>query len=275
MPTDPSSSRTRPLVTRRRFLKWSGAAGVAAVGGAYWSIGPTVRRTRAAAPADTPLKHVVVSMQENRSFDHYFGYAPWIGALSGRPPATASPTAPAAPSRRTASPSLATPDIPHDWDSVHDQWDGGAMDGFMTNAGIWALGYYTAPELPFYYSLHEDSTLCGQLLLLAARADLAEPVLPHGRDVGRDHDERPVGLRDLRLPDDPRPARRGRGHLEDLQPRLGQRALRQHRQRRRVLEALRPRQPDARQQGRVPQRRSQGSPAAGLVPDPELCPGLG
>ena len=103
MPTDPSSSRTRPLVTRRRFLKWSGAAGVAAASGAYWSIGPTVRRTRAAAPADTPLKHVVVSMQENRSFDHYFGYAPWIGAYG--PPAGYTPARRLgrAPSRRTTS----------------------------------------------------------------------------------------------------------------------------------------------------------------------------
>src|SRR4029079_16349498 len=75
MPTDPSISRTRPLVRRRRFLKWSGAAGIAAAGGAYWSIGPSGRRTRASTPADTPLKHVVISMQENRSFDHYFGYA--------------------------------------------------------------------------------------------------------------------------------------------------------------------------------------------------------
>ena len=134
MPTDPSSSRTRPLVTRRRFLKWSGAAGVAAAGGAYWSIGPTVRRTRAAAPADTPLKHVVISMQENRSFDHYFGYAPWIGAY-GPPAGYTQPDG----SGGTVAPyhfeSLETPDIPHDWDSVHDQWDGGAMDGFYTNAG--------------------------------------------------------------------------------------------------------------------------------------------
>ena len=64
----------------------------------------------------------------------------------------------------------------------------------------------------------------GQLLLLAVGADLAEPLLPHGRDVGRDHDQRPVGLRHLRLPDDPRPARRGRRDLEGLQRRLGQRA---------------------------------------------------
>ena len=49
-----------------------------------------------------------------------------------------------------------------------------------------------------------------ELLLLGARADLAEPLLPDVRHVGRDHDERPVGLRHLRLErlaDHPRPAR--------------------------------------------------------------------
>ena len=46
-------------ISRRRFLGWSGAAGAAALGGAFWSIGPTVRRTRAAAPADTPLRRLV------------------------------------------------------------------------------------------------------------------------------------------------------------------------------------------------------------------------
>ena len=64
--------------------------------------------------------------------------------------------------------SLETPDVPHSWGAIHEQWNGGAMDGFYTNAGIWALGYYTAAELPFYYSLHETSTLavnffCSQL----------------------------------------------------------------------------------------------------------------
>jgi phospholipase C len=44
---------------------------------------------------------------------------------------------------------------------VHKEWDRGAMDGFYTTDGIWAMGYYTAAELPFYYSLFNDSTLCG------------------------------------------------------------------------------------------------------------------
>ena len=33
----------------------------------------------------------------------------------------------------------------------------------MTHSGIWAMGYYTEQELPFYYGLFEDSTLCGNI----------------------------------------------------------------------------------------------------------------
>jgi phospholipase C len=55
---------------------------------------------------------------------------------------------------------LSTPDVPHSWDAIHEQWNNGAMDGFYTNAGIWALGYYTSEELPFYYSLFDEFTLC-------------------------------------------------------------------------------------------------------------------
>jgi phospholipase C len=159
----PQASR----LSRRRFLEWSGAAGAAAIGGAYWSIGPTVRRVRAAAPADTPLEHVVISMQENRSFDHYFGFAPWIGPY-GPPAGYTQPDGMGGTIAPYRFESLETPDVPHSWGAIHEQWNGGAMDGFYTNAGIWALGYYTAAELPFYYGLHDDSTLavnffCSQL----------------------------------------------------------------------------------------------------------------
>jgi hypothetical protein len=34
------------------------------------------------------------------------------------------------------------------------------MDGFFTNAGIWAMGYYTEDELPLYCSLFDEFTLC-------------------------------------------------------------------------------------------------------------------
>lgn len=151
--------RTAPL-TRRTFLKGSVAAGAAIAGGGLWTTAIQPRRARA---AESPIEHIVVAMQENRSFDHYVGYARAVqDAGFGPPPGFSQPNPggtpdPVEPYRFF---DLATSDIPHDWDSVHGQWDGGAMDGFMTHSGIWSMGYYTATELPFYYSLFADSTLC-------------------------------------------------------------------------------------------------------------------
>jgi phospholipase C len=146
---------TRRGLSRRRFLQGSTAAGVAVALGGF----PAVIRGANRRAADTPLRHVVVSMQENRSFDQYFGYAPWIGSY-GPPAGYTQPDGLGGGVAPYHFESLSTPDVPHGWNAVHEQWNGGAMDGFYTNAGIWALGYYTAADLPFYYSLHDSSTLC-------------------------------------------------------------------------------------------------------------------
>ena len=252
---EPNPSSSRPL-SRRTFLK-AGRHRRRGRRGRPVDDRDPARRARA---AETPIEHIVISCQENRSFDHYFGYAPQVQAAGfGPPPGYSQPDgARAVRSRRTASPSSRRPTSPHDWGSVHGQWDGGAMDGFMTHSGESRDGLLHRRGAAVLLQPVRDSTLCANFFCSLLGPDLAEPLLPDGRHVGRDHDERPVGLRDLRLPDDPRPARRRRRDLEDLQHRLGQRALRQHRQRRRVLEELRPRPADARQQGRLPQRLPQG-----------------
>jgi phospholipase C len=152
--------------TRRTLLKRAGAGGVAVAGATLWATAPAAASARRGRP-DTPLKHLIVSCQENRSFDHYFGYAPQVQARQlGPPPGYTQPDAGGgrhAPSEFTA---LSTPDPPHWWQAVHDQYDGGKMDGFFrvsqqfVGDGNAAIGYYTASELPFYYSLFHDSALC-------------------------------------------------------------------------------------------------------------------
>jgi phospholipase C len=112
-----------------------------------------------------PIDHIVVLMQENRSFDHYFGKLRPRGERAAEgPPEDASnpdPTggAPIAPFHKKATCDVA--DVSHSWNASHAQYDGGAMDGFTsTNAvdadpsGSRAMGYYTARELPFYFDLY-------------------------------------------------------------------------------------------------------------------------
>src|ERR1700680_980299 len=62
-------------MTRRRMLKYS--ASMAATAFAATLMPPNVRRALAQEPVRRAslkdIKHVVLLMQENRSFDHYFG----------------------------------------------------------------------------------------------------------------------------------------------------------------------------------------------------------
>jgi phospholipase C len=152
---------------RRSLLKRGGVAGVSLLGGTLWATAPGARRARAGRSAQFPIKNIVISCQENRSFDHYYGYAPQVQAVNaGPPPGYSLPDRAGgthAPFEFTA---LETPDPPHGWGAVHAQWNGGAMDGFWQSSadsignGDAAIGYYTARELPFYYSLFGSSTLC-------------------------------------------------------------------------------------------------------------------
>src|SRR5215475_15295477 len=77
--TGPGSPRcTTDLLSRRRFLKAAAVAGVAV----------TFPGVRVARAADTPLRHLVLLMRENRSFDHYFGHFPGADGLPSAAPVT-------------------------------------------------------------------------------------------------------------------------------------------------------------------------------------------
>ena len=111
-----------------------------------------------------PIRKIVISCQENRSFDSYFGFAPEVQRRGFGPPPGSSPTrrvrrpAPGVPrtALRSADPGRSS------WAASHVQCDGGRIDGFFKSSGNAALGFYTADELPFYYSLFDasDAALC-------------------------------------------------------------------------------------------------------------------
>ena len=129
-----------------------------------------------ALPADTlpagaphgdaiPIDHIVVLMQENRSFDHYFGRLRPKGenAAEGPPPGASNPDAtsgaPIEPFHQRFTCDVR--DVAHSWNASHEQYDGGALDGFTTTnaapedpSGGRAMGYYTAREIPFYFDLY-------------------------------------------------------------------------------------------------------------------------
>jgi len=140
-------------IGRRTFLKGAGALGVAGLAGPLLSRVPTL------ASGGIPINHIVVDMQENRSFDHYFGFAPFAGSF-GVPPGYSQPDGQGGTVIPHHFTSLSTPDIGHSWSAMHSEYHGGKMDGFYTTDGINCMGYYTQADLPFYYSLFDEFTLC-------------------------------------------------------------------------------------------------------------------
>ncbi len=112
--------------------------------------------------AAIPITHVVVVMQENRSFDHYYGQL----SKQGQPDAEGPPSAftnpdtsgdPVSPYHLTDS--CLPEDPPHQWTDMHAGWDMGRMDGFVKSAasivtdGHFVMGYYDQSDMPFYYWL--------------------------------------------------------------------------------------------------------------------------
>jgi len=126
----------------------------------------------------TDIEHVVILIQENRSFDHYFGsyrgvrgFADQSTAFHQPDPAntTNAPTGVLLPFHLdTATTNAAcTHDITHDWVSQHQSWNNGAMDGFVSsrlagnpNDAVLTMGYYTRADIPYYYALADGFTIC-------------------------------------------------------------------------------------------------------------------
>jgi phospholipase C len=106
------------------------------------------------------IKHVIIACQENRTFDAYFGYYPKAGQF-GVPANFAVPNGNGGTVKPFHFTSLITSNIKHDWQSIHREWNKGAMDGFYTADGMNALGYYTGSDIPYYYALAAAFTLCG------------------------------------------------------------------------------------------------------------------
>ncbi|MBO0828385.1 MAG: phospholipase [Streptosporangiales bacterium] len=171
-------------VTRRRFL----GAAAAGLGVAAFELFPGSMRKALAAttPAELAtlrqIEHVLVLIQENRSFDHYFGTLSGVRGFddpnaqtlsTGRSvlyqPDAANPDGYTLPYHldTTTTSAAAIHDVDHGWPTMHKAWNDGRMDGWMTaqrasdpTFGPGAIGYYTRADLPFHYALADAFTIC-------------------------------------------------------------------------------------------------------------------
>lgn len=107
------------------------------------------------------IKHVIWIIQENHSFDNYFGKFP---GADGLPPSVCLPVMPG--SSKCVRPFHMPPDqpivdLPHNWAGAHAAYDHGTMDGFVWAEGsIYTLGYFDRRDIPNYWQYARQFTLC-------------------------------------------------------------------------------------------------------------------
>ncbi len=118
------------------------------------------------------IKHVVILMQENRSFDEYFGTFPGAtgfydtsaAAIFNQPNYAGYPGGlrPFRMSSFTAS-GIQRPGHAHDWNSMHTFWANGNMNGWAsaTFGPVSAhMAFYVADDIPYHWALASNFALC-------------------------------------------------------------------------------------------------------------------
>lgn len=136
----------------------------------------------------TPMfDHVVVVMQENRSFDHMLGWAPRAdGRQAGLTyvdnAGVAHATYPLAPDYQGCL--HADPD--HSYEGGRIQYDNGRCDGFLRGKNdIYAIGYYRRPDLDFFGQAVRDWTIADRYFCSVLGPTFPNRIYQHAAQTDR------------------------------------------------------------------------------------------
>lgn len=119
----------------------------------------------------TDVQHVVILMQENRSFDHYFGLLRGVRGFGDRftlPRYNGESMLVQRNATRTVLPYYLDSTqgnglvvgTPHSWGDAHDAWDAGRMANWPIAKNDVSMGYLKASDLPYHTALANAFTLC-------------------------------------------------------------------------------------------------------------------
>src|ERR1044071_8865226 len=177
--------RTTAMTSRRDFLRH---AMTAAAAGTTLAFPKVISRALAIAAHHrtgtiADVEHVVILMQENRSFDHYFGTLNGVRGFGDRFPIPV-PDAPGI-QRKTVwfqsgnaaepGPAVVAPfhlntqqsfevmrvtGTPHRWPDAQGAWDDGRIHQWPQFKTNHAMGYFNRDDIPFQFAMAEAFTLC-------------------------------------------------------------------------------------------------------------------
>ncbi|GIE75655.1 non-hemolytic phospholipase C [Actinoplanes philippinensis] len=156
---------------RRSFLQMLGMPAVAAAV-------PAGLERALSIPADVrtgtirDIDHVVILMQENRSFDHYFGTLRGVRGFADPHPVTlpsgrsvwhqphgAGELLPFRPDVPDVG-GMFLPDPPHGWRDTHDAVNDGRYDRWVPNKGVQTMTHHVRADLPYHFALADAFTIC-------------------------------------------------------------------------------------------------------------------
>jgi phospholipase C len=218
------------MISRRDFMKLvGGGAALVASGCGGGTVSPSPDPPPA-TPTPVPpgslekIEHIIFTMQENRSFDHYFGKLPQYRASKGIPgdvdglPENASN--PSYDQSYTVFPHhLEMPrheNLSPGWNESHRSWNRHApasdipkLDGFVFSQanfarqntsqphcdfeGLRAMGFYDERDIPFYYELASQFAISDRHFSSVLAATLANRMyLISGSSHGRVFPSRPT-----------------------------------------------------------------------------------
>ncbi|MFD7321581.1 phosphocholine-specific phospholipase C [Streptomyces sp. NPDC059875] len=158
-------------LNRRRFLQVAGAtAGFAALGSSIARAAAIPAARASGTLAD--VEHIVVLMQENRSFDHYFGAMKGVRGFGDPRPVTL----PSGKSvwhqqdgNKTVLPYHPTAEdlgmqfiagLNHDWAGGHKAFNNGKYDQWIPAKSAGTMAYLNRNDIPFHYALADAFTVC-------------------------------------------------------------------------------------------------------------------
>jgi phospholipase C len=174
-------------VSSRRFAVALGClACVTAIAGATGGASAAKPAADTAAAAKrgqktrTPIKHFVTLMQQNRSFDHYFGTYP---GADGIPAGVCVPVNPERPRSNCVKPfhlgDRVVRDVDHNAAIFSRDYRGGRMDGFIhairQSSGRVepsVVGHYDEKEIPYYWNVADEFVLFDRFFTSAAAGSL-------------------------------------------------------------------------------------------------------
>ncbi|MFD7498432.1 phosphocholine-specific phospholipase C [Streptomyces sp. NPDC059832] len=158
-------------INRRRFLQIAGATtGFAALSGSIDRAAAIPAARRSGTVQD--IEHIVVLMQENRSFDHYFGSLKGVRGFgdprpvvlpSGKPvwhqTSGGKETLPYHPDADDLGMQFIA-GLDHDWAGGHSAFNNGKYDNWIPAKGTGTMAYLTRDDIPFHYALADKFTIC-------------------------------------------------------------------------------------------------------------------